>query len=776
MLLPSACSDSNAAGVGATTGASDEVTSEGETQGDSEPTGADDTVADETRGGETDTYDATDSEDTGSDAGVPAILPTPKTVLTGPGAFTLTAETRIVVSDPSLNEHAAVLQEEIHRITGIRPALTRTEAPSAGDIQLSLDETLPPDAYTLDVAETVAIAGTDYYALCTGTSTLVQILGTSGTTIEGVRIEDEPDYRFRAIEIDVARKRHTVEQLRAMIDLSRFYRFRYVAVHFTDDQGFPFPLSAFPNMNDGTQSLTTTYALEDMVDLERYSQARGITIIPELDVPGHTSMMRNNYPSIFDDGSGQFAVDSAACRDAVTGIIDEMLAVFSSTPYMHIGGDESSIGNFASFFNHLVDHIDTEHGKRALAWEGFSPAQGVSTDVVILAWNGDFAPQALIDAGYDVVNAGWYNYVVPHYPMREGLSAAPQAELFNTHLWGQAWSPLSFRHLQPGHSTTTGIDIEPNDGLRGGLMAYWEGWGYQTVPTMRTRMAAYAARTWNAPAETSFEDWRTRFDRLDEVVEEIMFPVSIDGSELLPTTPNGIRPYRKKFDGAAIDVTMTSSLPGEIRYTFVPGYFQGYESQFGEEPTSTSTLYTGPIPIAETGVLHAALFDDAGAMIGHPQRFDLEAVSVTPSKSLNKPVTVSDSVYGDDIDVWWERPPSVVTDGVDGQTGSRLNTFTVWRKPGSGDVQVTVDLERPEEISEVKLFLDEDFVATFRVLSSEDGVDWTVLEDRSANTEPNTAAGWTFTFPPVSARYVRVDLISSNLVGGKARIVDLQVN
>lgn len=131
-----------------------------------------------------------------------------------------------------------------------------------------------------------------------------------------------------------------------MVDLARLYKFRYVAVHFTDDQGFTFPLADFPNMNDGAQSLTEAYTLEDMQQLEQYSQARGVTIIPELDVPGHTGMMRNNYPGVFADGSGQFAVDSAACRDAVTSIIDAMLgerpAARWSCGRLNITPDQSS--------------------------------------------------------------------------------------------------------------------------------------------------------------------------------------------------------------------------------------------------------------------------------------------------------------------------------------------------------------------------------------------------------------------------------------------------
>lgn len=108
--------------------------------------------------------------------------------------------------------------------------------------------------------------------------------------------------------IDMGRNPHTPETLRHVIDMMWFYKANFLHLHLTDDQLFSWPSKAFPKLYSGRAGWT----MDDFIAIEAYSQARGVTIIPELDVPGHSTILRKEYPETF----GETTADLATTQEA----------------------------------------------------------------------------------------------------------------------------------------------------------------------------------------------------------------------------------------------------------------------------------------------------------------------------------------------------------------------------------------------------------------------------------------------------------------------------
>ncbi len=216
----------------------------------------------------------------------PALVPWPRTLKPGEGTLPLTAESRIVCQDPTLRPLANILAEEIQLVCGLQLAVAPGK-PRHGDIVLAIDPSLAKEAYRLDVADTASVAAGNYAAVALGTATLLQSLAVRGGEVGLPRmsLQDEPPAEFRGLMIDVARKYHSIESLKDLVELCRLYKVRYLQLHLTDDQAFTFPSRAYPKLNEKPQHGGKCYTIEMLRDLVAYADARGVTIIPEYEVP-----------------------------------------------------------------------------------------------------------------------------------------------------------------------------------------------------------------------------------------------------------------------------------------------------------------------------------------------------------------------------------------------------------------------------------------------------------------------------------------------------------
>lgn len=381
------------------------------------------------------------------------LIPWPKTITVQAGQMRLTAASRIVPGDPGLKALADILAGEIHLLTTLRLPVTAGPA-RAGDIVLKLNKTIkagepilvarPPElvrttdgAHTLTIDDQAVVEGFDYRAVAEGTATLLQALRQAGgeVALPRLAIKDWPHADYCGLMIDVARQSNPATELKKMVVACRMYKVRYLQLHLTDDQGWCFPSTKYPQLGSKPQG-PTLYKLDELKDLVAYADARGIAIVPEFEMPGHSGAALNCLPEIFDAinpetkqpiNLGCMNMANEDIYPALDTIIGEMCDVFKSSPYFHIGTDEASMGRlplhsgYKAFLakhnlkddgelgNHFIARVNEmikKRGKKTIKWEGMGA--GASKDIIVMPWIlRSNAARAFLDQGITVITAPW---------------------------------------------------------------------------------------------------------------------------------------------------------------------------------------------------------------------------------------------------------------------------------------------------------------------------------------------------------------------------------
>lgn len=451
-----------------------------------------------------------------------ALVPWPRALTPGTGTVRL-VEPITIASDALLREHAAVLAAELRAVTGLRTELV---ASGPATIELALAPDLPSEHATMSVAAKVTVKGRDLEALARGTASLVQLLHDEGGTwsLPCLELADAPTCSYRGLLVDVARKPHSIAVLEELVELCRFYKLRYLQLHLTDDQAFTFPSRAFPKLATKGHS----FLREELVALHAFAVARGVTIVPELDVPGHCGAMIAAMPELFAASTKHHATIAFAKPEvlaAVDTLLGELLEVFPSTPYLHVGGDEADLEHvhenpafvaafaregvanaqqlYRRFLCQLRERV-VARGRKMLVWEGFGPEGGVAipTDVTVMEFEMLYhLPDKLVAAGYPLINASWR----PLYVVNERCWSEREIYL---------WDRGRFRHFVPDFPAYAGIEV-PREKVLGAQLCAWEQPQERELPSLRRRVPALAERVWNEAAGRDVEDFLARLTRTD---------------------------------------------------------------------------------------------------------------------------------------------------------------------------------------------------------------------------------------------------------------------
>ena len=207
------------------------------------------------------------------------------------------------------------------------------------------------------------------------------------TRTPGVVIRDQPRFAYRGVMLDVARHFFDVAEVERLIDLAAMEKINYLHLHLTDDQGWRIAIDGWPRLTDygaGTEvggGPGGYYTQDDYRELVAYAAARFITVVPEVDLPGHTNAALASYPELTCDGvapqryTGIEVGFSALCpdRDATYRFLDDVfgqLAALTPGPYLHLGGDEArtmSDEDYATVVTR-AQAIVASHDKVAIGW------------------------------------------------------------------------------------------------------------------------------------------------------------------------------------------------------------------------------------------------------------------------------------------------------------------------------------------------------------------------------------------------------------------------
>lgn len=399
------------------------------------------------------------------------------------------------------------------QVEAFESALGTLEMKPKGSVLFARDRTLGAESYSVEVVEgDVVVRAGDAPGAAYAAADLLRraTLGEDGSAswADG-KWSATPDFPYRSFMVDMGRNPQSPKVLRHVVDMMWFYRGNYLQLHLTDDQLFSWPSKAYPEL----YSPHAGWTLDEFRKLEAYSQARGVTIVPELEVPGHSSILRGRRPDVFGKEPTDLATSPKAQKGVET-LIDEMLDVFQATPYMHIGADEAwgvPVDIQRDFINRINRHVRSR-GRTTLAWEGPNLGEGdnkVSEDVVHLAWESKYLPMtAMVEAGYTVINAAWDPfYIVDHYP-RNNFTGVALDTIYNMDLRRmKAVDPGLPSYLNPQM-------LENTDDVLGFTMPYWEGREHNLLPMCLKRFAAASTRAWDYDSERPYTEYAAHEDKL----------------------------------------------------------------------------------------------------------------------------------------------------------------------------------------------------------------------------------------------------------------------
>ena len=370
-------------------------------------------------------------------------------------------------------------------------------------------------AYRMTVDDRVRIAAATEWGALASLATLVQ-LGATGA-IDVAAIRDEPRFPWRGLMLDTVRHFISLDTLRRTLDAMWFYKLNVLHLHLTDDQGFRFRSETYPEL-----ASVDAYSLPALSELVDYAADRSVRIVPELDVPGHTTSWLAAHPewgvassAPVSGPSLSFGVHRAcldpgnpAVMDAVEVLLGELAAVFPDE-YIHFGGDEVAgldVGVQHRFRRAVVERL-AALGKRAMGWDECLSST-LPAGSVVQAWRGARARDVAVAGGYDCVVSSPY-YLDLFYPADVHYAADPGGDLLATEESLVRHPRLA--HVRDGLAWMAHFaeypDLRDRKGGRvlGGEACLWSELVTDELLDTRlwSRMPAVAERLWRADVDPS---------------------------------------------------------------------------------------------------------------------------------------------------------------------------------------------------------------------------------------------------------------------------------
>jgi hexosaminidase len=561
-----------------------------------------------------------------------SIVPAPVSLEARQGEFALNRDTRIVLgsaSDPELTGIAEMFAAPLRAASGLPLPVSSAEgAALRGAIVLQVEPRAgaPEEGYRIQVDENrVTLTSATHAGLFRGVQTLRQLLPageSSKWTVPAVEIEDAPRFAYRGMHLDVGRHFFPVSFVKRYIDLLAFYKFNTFHWHLTEDQGWRIEIKKYPRLTevgacrnetqlgrnrnpfigDGTRTCGF-YTQDEIRDVVAYAAKRHITIIPEIEMPGHSLAALAAYPELgcgpgpYQVGTHWGVLEDIYCPKEETftfleNVLTEVMALFPSH-YIHIGGDEapkkaweqSPIAQavikreglkdeheLQSYFIQRMERFLNAHGRSIIGWDEILEG-GLAPNATVMSWRGVSGGIAAAKQGHDVI-------------------MAPTTFVYLDYLQGpQAGEPLGIGGFLPLEKVYSYEPLPPEltpeeaKHILGAQANLWteyiatpEHAEYMLLP----RLLAVAELDWS-PREK--KDWDSFQARLPEQLRHLD---ALGYNFRVPDVKGLANDSAATSERVRIELTVAAP-DAEIRYT-----------TDGTEPTRDSPLYRAPFEIRPT--------------------------------------------------------------------------------------------------------------------------------------------------------------------------------
>jgi len=366
------------------------------------------------------------------------LIPIPQQLRYTDSTFGINAKTRVVLSESLNADHPMItaFKNQWQTYTGASLTIEKGKSSKKSNVVfLSVDPIKnkeSSEAYTLKVNhKKIQLEASSEAGLFRGLQTLWQLFPDDPNSslldkniplgIPGCIINDNPEYAYRGAMLDVSRHFFSKEQVKLYISQLAKYKINYLHLHLSDDQGWRIEIKSWPKLTEVGGSTAVGggkggyFSQEDYKEIVAFAKAHFITIIPEIDMPGHTNAALASYPELncndkaaalytgMDVGFSSFCIDKEITYTFIDDVIRELAAI-TPGPYIHIGGDESHATSKEDYvlFIDKVQPIIHKYGKQVMGWEDIS-ATDLMEGTLIQHWNNKTTAKTGTDKGAKVI-------------------------------------------------------------------------------------------------------------------------------------------------------------------------------------------------------------------------------------------------------------------------------------------------------------------------------------------------------------------------------------
>jgi hexosaminidase len=575
-------------------------------------------------------------------ADVPLVIPNPASVATRSGVFVVSGRTALVIPphDAGARRAAAILSDLLDRTAAVH--LKRSSAsPHGEDIEFQRGPvpTIGPESYQLEVsASRILVRAPTDAGLLYGAVTLWELIppGPTGEpiTVPAMLIDDGPRFRWRGLMLDSARHFQSVAYIRDFIDWMALHKFNVLHWHLTDDQAWRLQIKRYPRLTDVGGWRTPAggaaakdldprtgqprqyggfYTQQEVRQLVEYAARRNITIVPEIEMPGHAVAALVAYPELgcaasphrevpSDWGiySDPFNLDESTFR-FLENVLTEVMQLFPS-PYIHIGGDEVQTGQWVAsaevqararalklqdpqqlqpYFMQRISRFLLAHGRRPIGWDEMLQP-GLPAAAIITSWHGISGAVAAAEQGNDSILSPWPTLYFDNRQSDSPLEPPGRGQIITLEdLYGFEPMPAQLGPQQQSHIL----------GLQGDIWTEHIRTEEQLSEMTFPRAAVIAELGWSNPGR---RDWNGFLDRL--VGLQLRYrALGIPHSESVFAVRTS----------ATYDLTAATA---QLRLANQSGYGEIRYTVDGAQPSGSSPLYVDPLSVPMPTQLRAATF------------------------------------------------------------------------------------------------------------------------------------------------------------------------
>lgn len=567
-----------------------------------------------------------------------SIIPKPVEMQISKGYFRLEKNVIITFQSPSLQETAQLLRLGIQQIRPSSVSIKNSVISTKNGISLEIDSNhvVQKEGYSLAISATgIKLIGHDAVGVFYGTQTLLQLIHQQ-SSLPFVQIKDYPRFGYRGMHLDVGRRIFSVTFLKKYLDLLALYKFNTFHWHLTEDQGWRIEIKRYPKLQSVAAYRNETiighkkdsphrfdgkpyggfYTQEEVKEIVAFAQKRNITVIPEIEMPGHARAALAAYPQlgctggpyqtatfwgVFDD---VFCAGNDSTFTFLQNVLDEVLPLFPSK-YVHIGGDECPKVRWKSCpkcqkrmqENHLKDEHELQSyfiqkmekylnakGKNLIGWDEILEG-GLSPKATVMSWQGEAGGIAAAQQHHDVVMCPESHYYLDYYQSLQASEPIATA----------GFTPLEkvYRY-EPIPAVLNPTEQTYIKGIQGNTWSEYLVSEAQAEYMLFPRALAVAETAWSPKAQKDYADFLKRLRLQEKVLQQQKVHYFTRYEEIqarFQTNTNGSE-----------SIYLTSSLPNAtIRFT-----------EDGSQPNTQSNIWKDGLSIVKPTLIKAQLFDKNG--------------------------------------------------------------------------------------------------------------------------------------------------------------------